>query len=100
MKVRVEFDTVSSVERFTQIAQTVEEDVRLVGEDENGASWEMSAKSLMCSLIVSARLQHNRKHTAHQVNWGTIWCVCEKDIYNLIREFVRISPDIIEQANE
>ena len=32
--------------------------------------------------------QH-RTHTAHDVDWNTIWCECKEDIYSLIREFVK-----------
>ena len=60
----------------------------LTGKDENGNDWELSAKSLFCSLILSAQVQH-RAHTAHEVDWNTIWCECEKDIYHLIGDFVK-----------
>ena len=48
----------------------------------------MSAKSLFCSLILAAKIQH-RPHTAHDVDWNTIWCECKEDIYSIIREFVK-----------
>ena len=57
-------------------------------KDENGNDWNISAKSLLCSLVVAQREQSEREHTAHEVDWNTIWCVCEKDIYSLISEFV------------
>lgn len=88
MRVPIELNTGKEVEAFTKIAQTVDADVRLVGKDENGKPWEMSAKSLFCSLVLAARVQH-RKHTAHDVDWNTLYCVCEKDIYMLIKDFVR-----------
>lgn len=91
-KVAVELTTASDVEEFTKIAKTVPEDVRLIGLDENGQEWNMSAKSLYCSLIMAAKLQKEREHTAHEVDWNTIWCVCEKDIYEMIKEYVRIEP--------
>lgn len=91
-KVAVELTTASDVEEFTKIAKTVPEDVRLIGLDENGQEWNMSAKSLYCSLIMAAKLQKEREHTAHEVDWNTIWCVCEKDIYELIKEYARIEP--------
>ena len=89
MRVPIELNTVSEVERFTKIAQSVDVDVRVTGKDENGNYWELSAKSLFCSLILSAKVQKQREHTAHEVDWNTIWCECDKDIYYLIRDFVK-----------
>lgn len=91
-KIAVELTTASDVEEFTKIVKTVPEDVRLIGLDENGQEWNMSAKSLYCSLIMAAKLQKERDHTAHEVDWNTIWCVCEKDIYEMIKKYVRIEP--------
>ena len=88
MRVPIELTTGSDVERFSKLVQTVDADVRVFGKDENGDPWEMSAKSLFCSLILAAKVQH-RTHTAHDVDWNTIWCECKEDIYSLIREFVK-----------
>ena len=88
MRVPIELDSVSNVRRFTEIVQSVDCDVRLVGKDENGNDWDLSAKSLFCSLIIEAKLQ-DREHTAHDVDWNTIWCECDTDIYHLIDEFVK-----------
>ena len=78
---KVDLPTLTDVEKFTQIVKSVPEDVRLIGKDENGCDWDISAKSLLCSLIMSQREQSQREHTAHEVDWNTIWCICEKDIY-------------------
>lgn len=88
MRVPIELSSVSDVRRFTEAVQTVECEVRLVGKDENGSGWELSAKSLFCSLILEAKVQH-REHTAHDVDWNTIWCECDEDIYRLISDFVK-----------
>lgn len=53
MRVPIELNTGSEVKRFTDAVKTVDCDVRLVGKDENGNDWELSAKSLFCSLILS-----------------------------------------------
>lgn len=89
MKNAIELNTIQDVEKFTQLVQTVDVDVRLVGKDENGNDWNLSAKSLLCSLVLSAKLQKDREHTAHEVDWNTIYCECEKDIFCLIREFIK-----------
>lgn len=88
MKAKIELSNITAVKKFTNIVSTVDCDVRLVGKDENGNDWDISAKSLLCSLIMAQREQSEREHTAHEVDWNTIWCVCEKDIYSAISEFV------------
>lgn len=88
-KVRVEFSSVEDVRKFTELVKQVDCDVRLIGKDENGNDWELSAKSLFCSLLLEAKYQKEREHTAHDVDWNTLWCVCEKDIYCIIRQFVK-----------
>lgn len=57
MRVKVEFSSLEDVQVFTSIAQKVKEDVRLIGKDENGSDWSLSAKSFFCSLL----LQQNFK---------------------------------------
>lgn len=88
MKVKVELTNIADVEKFTNAVKTVESDVRLVGKDENGNDWNLSAKSLLCSLVMAKSQQTERLHTAHDVDWNTTWCECEEDIYSLISEFV------------
>lgn len=89
MRTKVEFNSVADVRKFSEIAKTVDCDVRLIGKDENGNDWNLSAKSLFCSLLIEAKYQKQREHTAHEVDWNTLWCECEKDIYCAIREFVK-----------
>lgn len=88
MKAKIELSNITAVKKFTDIVSTIDCDVRLIGKDENGNDWDISAKSLLCSLIMAQREQSEREHTAHEVDWNTIWCVCEKDIYSAISEFV------------
>ena len=88
MKAKIELSNITAVKKFTDIVSTIDCDVRLIGKDENGNDWDISAKSLLCSLIMAQREQSEREHTAHEVDWNTIWCVCERDIYSAISEFV------------
>jgi hypothetical protein len=88
MRVKVEFSSSGDVKKFSEIVQSVDCDVRLIGKDENGNDWNLSAKSLFCSLIIEAKAQRMREHTAHEVDWNTIYCECEKDIYNRISQFI------------
>ena len=89
-KYKIELTNINDVKKFTDaVSQVKDYDVRLIGKDENGANWDISAKSLFCSLMMSQRLQSERSHTAHEVDWNTIWCECDKDIYTLISDFVK-----------
>lgn len=88
-KYAIELNSMNEVKDFTEAVSKVESDVRLIGKDENGRDWELSAKSLLCSLLMSAKLQRNREHTAHEVDWNTLWCVCDEDIYSLISKYVK-----------
>ena len=89
MKCAIELNSVHEVEEFTAIVSQVDDDVWLVGYDENGHPWAMSAKSLLGSLLLSAKAQKKRKCTAHNVDWNTLYCECDKDIYCLISDFVK-----------
>jgi hypothetical protein len=91
MRVVIELVTAQDVQEFTAIVAEVDCDVRLVGKDEHGNDWNLSAKSLYGSLILASHAKENaeREHTAHEVDWNTIYCECEKDIYSLIRKFAR-----------
>ena len=93
MKVRVEFVNEKAIEKFTNIVKTVKEDVRLIGKDENGCDWNLSAKSLLGSLVLTQKMQKAREHTAHDVDWNTTWVECEKDIYQLIEEFIIVGEN-------
>lgn len=89
MRVPINLVTAQDVQTFTELVKQVQTDVRLVGKDENGSDWTLSAKSLYGSLILTSSLQKDREHTAHEVDWNTIWCECEEDIYTLIQKYVK-----------
>lgn len=89
-KYAIELNSIDEVEAFTESVKKIDSDVRLVGKDENGKPWELSAKSLLCSLLMSEKFQKQRKHTAHDVDWNTLWCICyEQDIYHAIRKYIK-----------
>ena len=89
MKYPIELSSLKEVERFSNAIQRVDADVWLVGEDEHGHPWYLSAKSLLASLCISKKAQKQRKHTAHDVDWNTISCECDEDIYCAIRDFIK-----------
>ena len=82
MRQKIELTTIDDVREFTNTVSSIEEDVRLVGFDENGNPWTISGKSILASLII---LDESRKYSARNVDWNTIYCECERDIYTLIK---------------
>ena len=83
----IELNSGKEVEEFVNICSQIPEEVTLRGKDENGCDWYLSAKSLLCSLVMNAKLQKHREHNAHEVDWNTIYVECERDIYHLISKF-------------
>ena len=86
-RVYIELNTSDEIEEFTKICSKIPEEVIMRGKDENGCEWYLSAKSLLCSIVLAAKLQKHRDHTAHALDWNTVYVECEKDIYNLISKF-------------
>ena len=52
MRYEIELTTVHDVQEFTTIIQSVDVDVRLSGKDEHSNPWELSAKSMLCVLLL------------------------------------------------
>ena len=88
-RIYIELNSGNEVDEFTNICKSIPEEVTVKGLDENGCNWSLSAKSLLCSLIMKHKLQKKREHTAHEVDWNTIYVECERDIYSLIAKFAK-----------
>ena len=88
MKYEIELTTMNDVQEFNKIVTQVEGDVRLRGKDEHGANWELSAKSMLCVLLLGGHIQHSH-HAPQDIDWNAIYCECDKDIYPLIKKFVK-----------
>jgi hypothetical protein len=88
-RIYIELTTGSDIREFTEICSKIPEDVIMRGKDENGKEWSLSAKSLLCSIVMNAKLQKHREHTAHEVDWNTVYVECERDIYHLISKFAK-----------
>lgn len=88
MKNKIELTTKDDIIRFTEKIGKVNSDVRLLGFDENGKPWELSAKSLLGVLALSSHI-NRKKYTVDHIDWNTLYCECEEDIYFLIKEFVK-----------
>ena len=83
MRQRIELVTTKDIEDFISNVSTVLEDVRLEGLDENGYLWEVSVKSALGKLILKSKTQRDETN----VDWNTIECVCDRDIYSLISKW-------------
>lgn len=88
MKVMIELTTRNDILRFMEQINKVSSDVRLSGFDENGKTWDLSAKSLLGALALSAHIG-KKKHTVDHIDWNDLYCECEEDIHFLIKEFVK-----------
>ena len=88
MKYEIELTTMNDVQEFNKIVTQVEGEVRLRGKDEHGANWELSAKSMLSVLLLGGHIQH-RHHAQQDIDWNAIYCECDKDIYPLIKKFVK-----------
>lgn len=88
MKCEIELTTTQDVMEFNKLVQQVDVDVRLRGRDEHGSPWELSAKSMLCVLLLGGHIQHKFR-AAQNIDWNVIHCECSKDIYPLIKKFVK-----------
>ena len=89
MKYALVLDSFQDVQKFTEIVQQIDADVRLLGRDENGSPWELSAKSVFCTVLLGTHIQRRHTHPPKNIDWNTIYCECSHDIYHLIRDYVK-----------
>ena len=88
MKYMIELTTMDDIQRFTAKVSTVDSDVRLLGFDENGKPWNLSAKSLLGAFALTS-YTNKKRYTVDHIDWNALYCECEKDIYSLIKDFVK-----------
>lgn len=84
---KIELVTAGDVSEFTDVVSQINEDVTLVGKDENGNNWTVSGKSLLANLLLVDGVKRAKDNPSHNVDWNTITCVCERDIYSKIRKW-------------
>lgn len=83
MRQKIELITVKDIEDFASVMKEVKGDVRLEGKDENGSMWSVSGKSrLAMTALCFAR---GKSSEFNIVDWNTVECVCDDDIYELIK---------------
>ena len=88
MKYKIELTTLDDVKEFSESVQKAVGDVRVSGKHEHGSAWELSAKSALCVLLLGGHIQHII-HADQNIDWNTIICESDANIYPLIRKFVR-----------
>lgn len=88
MKYMIELTTMDDIRHFTEKINQVDSDVRLLGYDENGKPWDLSAKSLLGVFALSSHI-NKKKHTVDHIDWNTLYCECEDNIHFLIKEFIK-----------
>lgn len=89
VRYHVELNTISDIEDFVDICSQITSEVTVRGKDENGSDWYLSAKSLLCVLIMKASLQSKHRQSAQRADWNTIYVECKEDIYSAISKFIK-----------
>lgn len=84
----IELNTVSEIGEFVKTCSQIPSEVTVYGKDENGNNWSLSAKSFLCTLVMTAHLQNKQKHMARNADWNTIYVECKEDIYSEISKFI------------
>lgn len=82
MRQKIELVTLKDVSDFTEAVSQIDEEVTLIGKDENGKDWSISGKSFLANGVERAKTK-----AAHNVDWNTITWVCDKDIYSVISKW-------------
>lgn len=75
---KIELITTKDVSEFTDVVNGIDEEVTLVGKDENGKDWTISGKSFLANLLLVNSVNRARNNPAHKVDWNTITCICKK----------------------
>ena len=83
MRQKIELVTMKDVEDFAAAMSNVSGDVRLEGKDENGAMWSISGKSKLA--MAALCFAHGKSTEFNTVDWNTVECVCDDDIYEIIK---------------
>ena len=84
----IELNTGNDIIEFIDICSRIPSEVTVIGKDENGSDWSLSAKSFLCAIVMSAHLQNKQKRMAQNADWNTINVECKEDIYSKISKFI------------
>jgi hypothetical protein len=86
MRQRIELITSEDVNNFINVVDGIDADVILEGFDENGKPWMANAKSSLATFALVG-MTNVRKNSINSLDWNTLTCVCEKDIYTQIQKW-------------
>lgn len=89
VRYNIELNTSSDIVEFIDICSKIVSEVTVMGKDENGGDWSLSAKSFLCVIVMSAHLQNKQKRKAQNADWNTIYVECEEEIYTAISKFIK-----------
>lgn len=89
VRYHIELNTSRDIVEFINICSKIDSEVTVKGKDENGSDWSLSAKSLLCVLVMKAHLQNKQKQMAQNADWNTVYVECEEDIYSAISKFIK-----------
>jgi len=78
MRVRIELETMTDINKFCTAVQAVGSDVFLT---DGTHRYKVSAKSQLSCMLSSAE-------------WGEIYCECEEDIYSTIEKWVARNSNV------
>jgi len=70
MKAKIRLDTISDIQNFVDIANSIQKPIMI----KDGSGHCVSGRSIMGML--------------YSLEWSEIWCECEDDIYSSINKYV------------
>ena len=64
MRQKIELVTLKDVSDFTEAVSQIDEEVTLIGKDENGKDWSISGKSFLASLVLANGVERAKTKAA------------------------------------
>lgn len=80
MRQKIELVTLKDVSDFTEAVSQIDEEVTLIGKDENGKDWSISGKSFLASLVLANGVER-AKPKQHIMLIGILLLVCVTKIF-------------------
>lgn len=87
-KYQLQLVTTQDILEFVKIANQINVPVVLTGIAEDGTNWRVSAKSILGSVALF-EVAPKHEDTFNSINYNELYCLCEKDIYSQIQQFVK-----------
>lgn len=64
MRQKIELVTLKDVSDFTEAVSQIDEEVTLIGKDENGKDWSISGKSFLASLVLANGVERAKNQSS------------------------------------